>query len=1116
MKERLQAADYRFIAVCLALLAGAVWYSTGNFYRAFPEASIDFRVSRGDAQQRAGQFLAGQGYRTAGYRDASSFAFDEDAKTFLEREVGLEKANQLMGTRVRLWRWSFRWFRPQQKEEFRADITPTGDFVGFTHELPEDAARPDITADQARILAEDFLRTRAHRDPAALEFVETSSVTRPHRVDRVFTWKERDFDIRDATNRLAVTMLGGEVGGYSEYLKIPEQWTRDYQRLRSKNNEAQTFDTLALLGLMIGLIVVLVMRVRRQDVRWRRAAAIGAVGMALSFLASLNAFPLAEFGYPTTDGYGSFVMQKLLQALLEALAWGGALFIIAAGAEVLYREAFPGKVSLGRLFSLRGLRTKRFFLGAILGVTLCAIFIAYQTIFYIVAYKYGAWSPADVPYSDLLNTKFPWFFVLVGGYLPAVSEEFMFRMFAIPFLRKLVRWLPAAIVLAGFIWGFGHAGYPQQPFFIRGLEVGIGGVALGLIMLRWGILPTLIWHYSVDAMYSAMLLLRSHSLYFKLSGAASAGIFVVPILVALVAYWRSGGFEPETGMLNGDEPGPVDVPPEALSAAAGPVSSYRPLSRRMRLAALALFVAGLGAALIPAAHFGESPGYKLTAGQARAPADTFLRAQGIDPSSYRHVTYPEVHWGGDDSLAAKYFLERRPLSAASKLFERYRPVRIWATRYFKSLEKEELLVTVDPESGKVMGFNHEIPEDRAGADLAPDAARQIAAAFATARGLDVEAMDLKESQSEKRKARRDFTLVWEARPGDRRNVDEARYRVSIGVDGDRVSAMRAYWKIPESFERGRDRQNFISIAVLAIKFSMIAAGIVFGLWVLIRQVRQGLVPWRRTLLLAVLPTVMTAIVLALSLQLTLYRGYQTYVPFETFVITTCVVLAMGVAFAYVMYGAASGFVLSFFPESVAALRAVGRRVLAVDAVVLLLLAVGLWHLCQELAEVLTDRLHAAAILTVDSPSLIGLPAPAVTAVANVVRAIFTRAAMLAVLALAVRKLPKRWMLAPLTLLAVCVLVSDEVRTPGEFALEYLLAFAGIVCALAFCLWFARNNYLAYMLILGMGAVHSALAELLHSGNAGLETQGWAVVAVVAVGIAWAVGPGLVRAARRDG
>jgi hypothetical protein len=30
------------------LLVVSVWYSAGNFYRAFPEASIDFRVSRED------------------------------------------------------------------------------------------------------------------------------------------------------------------------------------------------------------------------------------------------------------------------------------------------------------------------------------------------------------------------------------------------------------------------------------------------------------------------------------------------------------------------------------------------------------------------------------------------------------------------------------------------------------------------------------------------------------------------------------------------------------------------------------------------------------------------------------------------------------------------------------------------------------------------------------------------------------------------------------------------------------------------------------------------------------------------------------------------------------
>jgi hypothetical protein len=60
-KERLRASDYRFIAICLALLAATAWYSARNFYRAFPEASIDFRATREDAQALAEKFLAGQG-----------------------------------------------------------------------------------------------------------------------------------------------------------------------------------------------------------------------------------------------------------------------------------------------------------------------------------------------------------------------------------------------------------------------------------------------------------------------------------------------------------------------------------------------------------------------------------------------------------------------------------------------------------------------------------------------------------------------------------------------------------------------------------------------------------------------------------------------------------------------------------------------------------------------------------------------------------------------------------------------------------------------------------------------------------------------------------------------
>ena len=141
-------------------------------------------------------------------------------------EAGLERANELMGTRVRLWRWSYRWFRPRQKEEFRVDVTPRGELAGFRHEIEEEAARPAADAAMARGLAEEFLRQTMRRDPGSLDFLEATEAARPHRVDRSFTWQERDFNLNGATHRMEVTLLGNEVGGYRAvrpYLRLTPQ-----------------------------------------------------------------------------------------------------------------------------------------------------------------------------------------------------------------------------------------------------------------------------------------------------------------------------------------------------------------------------------------------------------------------------------------------------------------------------------------------------------------------------------------------------------------------------------------------------------------------------------------------------------------------------------------------------------------------------------------------------------------------------------------------------------------------------------------------------------------------------------------------------------------------------
>jgi len=1093
---RLDSRDYRFLLISLALLGATVWFSATYYHRAFPEASIDFRVTREQAGDIARGFLATLGHQPEAYREASRFGFDDEAKTFLERELGLERANQVMGSHVRLWRWSYRWFRPLQKEEYRVDVTPRGEPVGFQHLLDEAAPRPALEPPQARALAEQFLARRMSRPADALEFVEGSSLKRPARTDHVFTWKERGFDLRDATYRFEVTVLGNEIGGYREYLKVPETWLRSYERLRSKNNAAQSVDTVIMLVLVVGLLATVIARLRSRDVRWRRAATVGLIGGGLLLLSSLNSHRLSEFGYPTTDSHASFLVRQLVQYVLSALAATGLLFVLTAGSEPLYREGFGRFVSLGNLFTLRGIRTKSFFKGSVLGMALTGIFVAYQIGFYLLAYRFGAWSPADVPYDDLLNTSFPWLFVLLGGFFPAVSEEFLFRIFAITWLRKVTRSMWAALLLAGFIWGFGHAGYPQQPFYIRGLEVGIGGVALGLIMLRWGILPALVWHYSVDALYTALLLLRSHNPYFVFSGAVSAGVIVLPALVAGIAYLRTGRFLPETDLTNASE-GTAQPPAAVEAEQPAETSAYQPWSPRRRTAALALLAAGLLALLAPVEKFGNRPRFAIGETHARASADAFLARQGIDPRSFRTVAYAFNRWadGGEawrPRLAGKYFLERRPVAWVEEAFARTIPLQVRVVRYYRPLDKEEVRVSIHPETGAVTAFSHVLPEDRPGASLEPEPARQLAASFLAGRGLRLEDLELKETSAENRKARRDHMLVWEARPGDPRNLDEARYRVRVEVAGDRISSWGSFWKLPEAYTRERERSNALSVTLSVLRIAVIALAVVASILLLVRFTRRHVLRWGMAARAAVPLVALGVLASVLELPAAM-RLYDTAIPLETFRMT------LGVGLLMAAIGMFIGFACACGQLSVLRPRSPRSRPAALDALLAAGAALGLMLFVSQIGWLLRDRFHAHALLGARGADVLDSWFPSISCFTQTVQQtvfLLAGAALAAYLAARVRS---RLLLAGVVVLLVAGAATGGVHTAGEFVLAMTLGLLGAAAALVFAVCFARSNELAWLAGAGVLALVPHAVYLL--SQPAYSMHGWLLLALGAAALA---------------
>ena len=57
MPVRLTSTEYRIIALAVAISAISLAITLKYFWRAFPEASIDFQVNREDSRQLAEKFL---------------------------------------------------------------------------------------------------------------------------------------------------------------------------------------------------------------------------------------------------------------------------------------------------------------------------------------------------------------------------------------------------------------------------------------------------------------------------------------------------------------------------------------------------------------------------------------------------------------------------------------------------------------------------------------------------------------------------------------------------------------------------------------------------------------------------------------------------------------------------------------------------------------------------------------------------------------------------------------------------------------------------------------------------------------------------------------------------
>ncbi|HVS31845.1 MAG TPA: CPBP family glutamic-type intramembrane protease [Thermoanaerobaculia bacterium] len=1111
---RLTSRDWTFIAVCAAVTLVSLFVISRWFADAFPEASIDFRYDRSESRVLAEMLLEQQDIDVRGMKHSVMFDADDSARIFLERSVGLEKARDLLRDDIRVWYWRHRWFRPLQEEEFRVEVAPTGEIVAMTRLIPESQPMDSIPAAAALRVAEQFLQ-RVGTPLSAVELVSQSERNLPLRVQRIFTWESRSVRPAGARYHHTITVDGTSVSSYAQGLRVPEEWLRSYRELRSKNNAAGNVDAVFMIITMIAALVVFIVRLRRGDMRVGFLLVIGGIAVVLVAGVTANSFPSAMASYDTTVSYPAFLARIVFFTILQSIGTAMLLIVVCGAGEVLYRERLPQHLAMPRLFNRRVFSSRRVFQSIILGYTLVGFFIAYQVAFYLIASKFGAWSPADVPYDDMLNTAIPWVAVMFFGFFPAFFEEFMSRAFSIPFFQRILRSRLAAIVLAGFIWGFGHSTYANQPFYIRGLEVGVAGIVLGFLMDRYGLLSLLIWHYTVDAVYTALLLFRSGNNYYIASAGLATAVFAIPLVVSIGSYIRNRGFLPDEELTNATLP--IAPPPErAVASVVAELPPPRGITGRQ--------VALCGAALVTAAVLlfvrPPSPGdvvdYRIDGDRAKEIAARHLAAIGMtrparvaaapvsgfrswDSGSQREEGGAP---GGFDDVAATYMVRNgMPVEQLVEVMRTRVQAATWTVRFFTPGVKVEYFVEVDPRTSRVIGYHKYADETAAGPRLERGAALPVAIREFPRYGVSADGFTLKDALEIPQPNRRDWLFHFEE---TRPLVAAAVRRVTVRVMGDEVTQFASTIKIPESVYRDAHQETILNVVAMLLKIAGIVAALALVVTGFILATRHGIGQWRRaarlTALLAVVP-----VAGALARYESSLFGYNTSVAWDTFLLdlTTGFVRTAGMQIA-VLFVAVAGLAAAY-PYAPAVLSPEGRRRFGQGAAVGAMTAIALFVTAREALRLIASRFRSlAAVDEIGIPDAVALPLPAAFEIAEAIFGAVLVAGAVALLSVTFGSWSKR-AAPPIAVMAIvfCTLLDTE-ATWRELPLAI-----GAALLLAALVWFIAHhvldgNPLAWPVTAFSASLLQSGASLAQNGRADLRFHS-AVMIVVAVGaILWAL------------
>jgi hypothetical protein len=249
---------------------------------------------------------------------------------FVWQTAGRERYAKLLGLYLAPPSWVVRFARFQgdvaeRAEEYRVYIRGSGEPFRVSHILPE--AKPDknLTQEEARAIA-----VAALPDSADFKEVSAQAAKRPARTDWAFVFKDtRDYGLTQGEARVSVDVAGDEVVDKTQFIYVPEEWSRNERARRNVPSIVGVICAVILFAIAAaGAIVGVVQWSRRRPFSVRAFASVFAFVFLAGAANVVNSWPVLASQASTAQPLSLQAGIAMVTAVIFLIFTSGGLALV--------------------------------------------------------------------------------------------------------------------------------------------------------------------------------------------------------------------------------------------------------------------------------------------------------------------------------------------------------------------------------------------------------------------------------------------------------------------------------------------------------------------------------------------------------------------------------------------------------------------------------------------------------------------------------------------------------------------------------------------------------------------------------------------------------------------